>query len=611
VFEDLVDTHRVLVVLEVPDQALRKHLVALAREAGLEPEGAYDAEEADGSIGKPEDGDAGEDCKLRGTATFHIEQKIEVTVDRTELDAAGGLVFKQELYLSRKKDAAPPKTRRACVTQSERSLWLIGRDARAVLEEAVKCADLPPGRFEIASVYFVPRFEEMERMRYAADPWLVDIRLKKIPGKCRGQVFTNAKEDLARISIEPFLQKLKELKLEPLKGGVGEWHPFRFTEPPPDLYDFITGPVRDLVPQLEVAPRSLPLSVPCAAGGGGAPWAGINPPFNEPSYLSDQRTMLGLINAEAMWSRVTQQATQVKIFLVDCGVFQPPAAGVLDSELVLNVNMSRLMDVIDASTGTFQVGCTPFNGDPHGTQMAGIIGALWRSTGMAGITGSGRLQTNISMISLRCGSVNNICDALTYAAQNAGGAKCVVVFGIDALFIYAVSLLCPAFAGEAAKFETALATAYTNDLFLVLPAGNFDYNVTGSLTAIFATPPDVTGAVVVAATNAGGTCRLDDPSAAVHMASRVGSAIDFAAPGAGIFTSSNSLTNSYERVTGTSFAAAHVGGIAALVRYMQPVNSRPADVKDKLRRSFTILSGPGTSLTEVGLGRIDGAQALT
>jgi hypothetical protein len=54
-----------------------------------------------------------------------------------------------------------------------------------------------------------------------------------------------------------------------------------------------------------------------------------------------------------------------------------------------------------------------------------------------------------------------------------------------------------------------------------------------------------------------------------------------------------------------------VGGIAALVRYMQPVNSRPADVKDKLRRSFTILSGPGTSLTEVGLGRIDGAQALT
>jgi subtilisin family serine protease len=223
---------------------------------------------------------------------------------------------------------------------------------------------------------------------------------------------------------------------------------------------------------------------------------------------------------------------------------------------------------------------------------------------MAGVTG---LRPNITHVSLRCSSLGHISDALAYAGSVCGGEKGVVVIGLDVLLLYSEASLCVATAAEAARFDAALLAAMTtDDLLVVMPSGNYDVHGPAALSQIPAVPASVVAALIVGAVDQAGTARWNNPT---NGASRFGPGLSMVAPGDNIYTSYDTTLTSpdYGQVFGTSFAAAHVAGIAALTRSAHSTMSA-IDVKAKILGSC---SWPVTGFaSEVGGGLVDGAAAV-
>jgi subtilisin family serine protease len=256
--------------------------------------------------------------------------------------------------------------------------------------------------------------------------------------------------------------------------------------------------------------------------------------------------------------------------------------------------------------GGYQLGCTPATGDCHGTQMVGIAGARWDSVGLAGVSG---LRPNVNHISLRCASLSHVSDALAYAATVLFGSKGVVVIGLDVLELYKNSSLCLALLADAARFEAAIHTAQTtSDLLIVMPSGNYDPTGSAPLSAIPKVPPDVSGSLIVGACDHSGTGRLSDFGRGV--ASRFGPDLSLVAPGENVYTAFDTTATppNYASVWGTSFAAAHVAGVAALCRATFP-GLNAAAIKTKLMSSVTGLTTVVPD-PELGMGLIDGSKAV-
>jgi len=93
-----------------------------------------------------------------------------------------------------------------------------------------------------------------------------------------------------------------------------------------------------------------------------------------------------------------------------------------------------------------------------------------------------------------------------------------------------------------------------------------------------------------------------------HIApwSSVGPQIALAAPGVDIY--STYLGGGYATLSGTSMAAPHVTGVAALRLRLHPDES-PADVAEALKKSADRL--PGLTSDQQGAGRVDALGAVT
>jgi subtilisin family serine protease len=188
----------------------------------------------------------------------------------------------------------------------------------------------------------------------------------------------------------------------------------------------------------------------------------------------------------------------------------------------------------------------------------------------------------------------------------------VAVFGHDVLWACRVARASPdpAVAAQVFAFEDALEGAQGADVLAIMPVGNFSL---GDAPTI----PNVVN--VGASTLLVGACGLPTQTTR-WIGSRwadtpTGPKPSLLAPGQSILAASQ--MGVYVRVTGTSFAAAHVAGVAAILRCVRPGKSA-LDIANMLKSSATALPltpptaarPAGTPDPQSGSGRLNGGGAV-
>jgi hypothetical protein len=577
-FDHAIDPERALVALDYASEPDRAVLVRLAEAAGLALETGLE-QPAGATVGR----------SGKGT-TIRIHQDVTVSVDGLELDG-DDLVLKQELRIDAKAvggTALARRRRRSDVAQSGRMIWLVGKDAVLRMRRAIDGKRFTRN-VAVVPVYVLPNGDRSLARRYTADPWFVDISAKQVT--VQGAQSSKKGETPEHGPLPPALEQLVSL-VRGVPAVAGKWLLAKINRPK-DLYDFAAEFLKVAGDRYRLAIRGIPMLVPLASI-----------PI-DPDYVSMQKSLLIHISAESMWTKVIASSatlTNVKIFYVDVGIFSPGQDIAIDTTLSVYINQLNPMN-------GYVHGVTPSTNNDHGTQMAGVCGAIWDTHGMAGIAGCFAPPT-ITQVSLRCTTLAEIGEAFAYAATTLSpGDKGVVVIGLDLLQLYLNATICMALTDENNRFNDALTTATTtNDLLVIAASGNYDPTVAVPDPAIHLVPTDLSGLVIVGATDQGCANRLVDlPN---QVASKFGPGLTLVAPGGNVRTTSNTtlMPPLYTQGYGTSIAAAHVAGIAALTRSMHP-GLNAAAVKAKLAAAC---AWTGFSpLAEVGSGLIDGALAVS
>jgi len=214
----------------------------------------------------------------------------------------------------------------------------------------------------------------------------------------------------------------------------------------------------------------------------------------------------------------------------------------------------------------------PMDDHSHGTHVAGIIGAVGNNRiGVGGVCWSATLMAIKAFDDHGEGTVAGVVAALRYAVDN--GARV-----INASW------------GQSDKsraLQEAVTETWNAGVLIVAAAGNERSDV-----APF--PAAFDRVVAVAALNAKGERAFF---------SNFGSFVDLAAPGEAILSTTPNAR--YDLLSGTSMAAPHVTGVAALVLARQPELTND-ELATLLRNAVTDLAAD----QYIGTGRLDAGQAV-
>lgn len=260
------------------------------------------------------------------------------------------------------------------------------------------------------------------------------------------------------------------------------------------------------------------------------------------------------IDAEKAWTAAT--GFGVKVAVLDTGISL--------SHPDLKGNIGGGYNTIDPSRAAEDL-----NG--HGSHVAGIIAAVNNGIGVVGVAPVVSLYAVQVLSAAGSGYCSDIIEGIGWSADN--GMKV-------ANMSFGGSQACP---GEIDALDQAVAVGVT----LVAAAGN---NSGGSVDW----PARHDKVIAVSATNA------DNQFA---FFSSAGAEVDLAAPGVSIY--STYKKNGYTTLSGTSMAAPHVSGAAALVLQKYP-SFTPAQVKARLESTAENL---GLSANKQGAGLVD-AEAV-
>ncbi|MFE6075849.1 S8 family peptidase [Paenibacillus sp. NPDC057886] len=247
------------------------------------------------------------------------------------------------------------------------------------------------------------------------------------------------------------------------------------------------------------------------------------------------------INAPAAWD-ISQSNSSVKIAIIDTGV---------------QLNHPELAGKILPGYDYVDYDNVPEDGNGHGTHVAGIAASI-TNIGV-GIAGTAPLA---SIVPLRVldnngqGTTGNVGNGLVYAANNG---------------IQVVNLSLGGPTGEA-FLQAAVQYAWDQGAVIIAAAGNDN-------TSYPIVPASYPNVIAVAATN---------PSDLKSNFSNYGSWVDMAAPGDTIL--STYLGGSYAYLSGTSMAAPHIAGVAALLAARGKTN---AQIRDALCFASDPVSGSG------------------
>jgi subtilisin len=207
----------------------------------------------------------------------------------------------------------------------------------------------------------------------------------------------------------------------------------------------------------------------------------------------------------------------------------------------------------------------------HGTHLAGISAAKDNSFGIVGIAPGARLWAIKVLESSGIGEISTLVKGLDYINQYANEVDVAIL-----------SLGCEC---ESGSLDIAIHNTVKAGITIVVAAGNEGKDAE---TFTPANNPDVITVSSIADTD--GKCGGKGPSTPygaddmLASFSNFGKVIDIAAPGVEIY--STFKANSYTSLTGTSMAAPHVAGAAALYINLHPEAS-PDAVKSYLITSGT------------------------
>lgn len=313
---------------------------------------------------------------------------------------------------------------------------------------------------------------------------------------------------------------------------------------------------------------------------------------------------VGGINAPAAWDKVT--GAGVVVAVLDTGV-RPhadlaanllPGYDFIIDTLVSNDGNGRDADASDPGDATTAGQC--YSGSPasnsswHGTHVAGTIAAVTNNgLGVAGVAPSARIVP-VRVLGTCGGYTSDIAAGVVWAS---GGT----VSGIPAN-AYPARVLNLSLGGSGAcgtTMQNAINSARSRSAMLVISAGNSNTNASN------ASPANCAGVITVGATTRTG---------ARTSFSNYGSIVDVAAPGEGILSTLNAGStvpgaDSYVPKSGTSMAAPHVAGVAALMLAKNAALT-PDQVESMLKssaRAFPV--SPGTTTT-IGTGIVDAKKAV-
>ncbi|WP_408990485.1 S8 family peptidase [Streptomyces caniscabiei] len=236
----------------------------------------------------------------------------------------------------------------------------------------------------------------------------------------------------------------------------------------------------------------------------------------------------------------------------------------------------------------------------HGTHVAGTIAAVTNnSKGVAGIAYGAKVSP--LRVLGKCGGYDSdIIDAITWAS---GGTVSGVPANANVAKVINMSL-----GGSGActtATQTAINAAVNRGTTVVVAAGNSNANAANY------SPASCSNVISVAATNRAG---------ARSYYSNFGSVVDIAAPGGetrtvdsnGILSTVNSGTStpaseSYDYYQGTSMAAPHIAGLAALLKSASSALT-PAQIESAIKTNSRAL--PGACSGGCGAGLADAAKTV-
>lgn len=249
----------------------------------------------------------------------------------------------------------------------------------------------------------------------------------------------------------------------------------------------------------------------------------------------------------------------------------------------------------------------------HGLNMAGIISATANnSIGIAGVA------FNAEILPIRAlgrdfeGADEDIIDAIAWATGTEVEGLPAGYLPVKTPDVINLSLGWPGACSE--DFQEVISAAVSKGIIVVAAAGNR----TGDARAF--SPGNCEGILTVAATDNAGKKAPYSNADPEEVAGTIG-VVEIAAPGGdisvsesgGVRTTSNSGTegaraggDSYALTQGTSGAAAHVSGVAALIREVNPFIS-PSAFTDLLKTTAKAFGGPCVGC---GAGIVNAAAAV-
>jgi serine protease len=303
----------------------------------------------------------------------------------------------------------------------------------------------------------------------------------------------------------------------------------------------------------------------------------------------------------AAWDRT--RGAGVIVAVVDSGYL--PHADLTANSLVEGYDFISDADLANDGDGRDADEQDPGDADPslpgcevsswHGTRVAGTIAAVTDNyIGVAGVAHGARVLPVRALGRCNTGFMSDVADAIVWSA---GGTVTGAPTNANPANVINLSLGGPS--PCSATMQAAVSFAEVHGVVVVAAAGN------GNMPVAEHTPANCSGVVSVVALNRDATRREDSNFGDAYRDAYI------AAPGESLSTSNSGATtpdfDSYQTYAGTSAAAAHVSGVAALVAARMPP-FRQAEIKTIL--AATAREFPAVCLPKCGAGIVDAAAAV-
>lgn len=266
------------------------------------------------------------------------------------------------------------------------------------------------------------------------------------------------------------------------------------------------------------------------------------------SVMNTAGTLGADIGATQAWGTTTGSPQNV-VAVIDSGIdYTHPdlAANMWSAPAAFTVNIGGVNIACPAGSHGFNAimnSCDPMDDFGHGTHVAGIIGAASNGVGVVGVNWNASLMGMKFMNAAGSGTVADAVKAIEFSIQVKN------IFGLNGGNVRVLSNSWGG-GGFSQALADAIAKAYANDMLFVAAAGNMWSS--NDVTSIY--PANYPTVVAVAAT--------DNNDMMPFWSNYGANTVALGAPGVNIYST---YRGQYFYLSGTSMAAPHVSGVAALV----------------------------------------------